>query len=208
LVILAAEQIWTGNIMNQPSIDPLQRSARLKKEADFILQAVNLYEIMQPYGRITPTGSYYLDVMAYPDIDLYLSKVSVAELFAIGGQLATCNLVYQVVFEKSQTPRLPGGLYLKPRIAYGEWERPWKIDIWSLADKVIDEQIAEIRRFKQAMTPEIRERIIHYKHAILTASQRTPMYSGYHICKAFIDEGLTDFQAVTAYLIAQGIRMS
>ena len=194
--------------MNQPPIDPLKRAARLKQEADFILQAVNLVEIVQPYGRITPTGSYYLDVMAYPDIDLYLSKVSVTELFAIGGQLAACDLVYQVVFEKSQTTRLPGGLYLKPRIRYGEWGRPWKIDIWSLADEVIDRQMAEIHRFKQAMTAEIQEQISRYKYAILTASQRTPMYSGYHICKAFIDEGLTDFQAVTAYLIAQGIRMS
>ncbi|MBE2201494.1 MAG: hypothetical protein IAE79_22975 [Anaerolinea sp.] len=193
--------------MNDFPTDSLQRSARLKREADFILQAVSLYEIVRPYGRITPTGSYYLDVMAYPDIDLYLSKVSVAELFAIGGQLAACDMVYQVVFEKSQTTRLPGGLYLKPRIRYGEWERPWKIDIWSLADEVIDRQMAEIHRFKQTMTAEIRERIIRYKHTILTDSRRTPMYSGYHIYKAFIDEGLTDFQAVTAYLVAQGIQV-
>jgi hypothetical protein len=194
--------------MSQPSINPLQRSASLRQEADFILQAVNLYEIVQPYGRITPTGSYYLDVMAYPDIDLYLSKVTVEKMFAIGGQLAACDLVYQVVFEKSQTPRLPGGLYLKPRIAYGEWERPWKIDIWSLADELIDEKMAEMHRFKQVMTAEIREQIIRYKYAILTASQRTPMYSGYYICKAFIDEGLTDFQAVTVYLVEHGIRIS
>jgi hypothetical protein len=194
--------------MSQSPIDPLQKSARLKEEADFILQAVNLHAILQPYGRITPTGSYYLDVMIYPDIDLYLSPVSVEELFAIGGQLAVCDLVYQVVFEKSQTARLPGGLYLKPRIRYGEWGRPWKIDIWSLADELIDEKIAEIYRFKQAMTAEIREQIIRYKYAILTASQRTPMYSGYYICKAFIDEELTDFQAVTDYLVEQGIRIS
>ncbi|HRQ42117.1 MAG TPA: hypothetical protein PLD25_29715 [Chloroflexota bacterium] len=193
--------------MNESHTDPLQRSARLKQEADFVLQAINLYEIVQPYGRITPTGSYYLDVMAYPDIDLYLSKISVAELFAIGGWLAASDLVFQVVFEKSQTARLPGGLYLKPRIAYGDWRRPWKIDIWSLDDEVIDQQMAEIHRFQQAMTAEIREQIIHYKHTILTESRRTPMYSGYHICKAFIDEGLTDFQAVTAYLVEQGVRM-
>jgi hypothetical protein len=193
--------------MNDSHIDPLPRSARLKEEADFVLQAVNLYPIVQPYGRIAPTGSYYLDVMIYPDIDLYLSPVSVEELFAIGGQLAACDLVYQVVFEKSQTARLPGGLYLKPRIRYGEWGRPWKIDVWSLTDELIDEKMAEMRRFKQAMTAEIREQIIRYKYAILTPSQRTPMYSGYHICKAFIDEGLADFQAVTAYLIAQGIQV-
>jgi hypothetical protein len=67
--------------------------------------------------------------------------------------------------------------------------------------------MAEIRRFKQVMTAATREQIIRYKQTILTTSRRTPMYSGYHICKAFIDEGLTDSEAVTNYLVEQGIRM-
>jgi hypothetical protein len=194
--------------MNESRIDPLERSAVLKQEADFILQEVRLYEILGPYGRIVPTGSYYLDVMMYPDIDLYISKVSVKELFAIGGQLAMCEMVYQVVFEKSRMAQLPGGLYLKPRIEYGEWGRPWKIDIWSLEDEVIDEKMDDILRFKQEMTAEVRERILRYKYSILTESRRTPMYSGYHICRAFIDEGLTDFEEVTEYLVEHGVRMS
>jgi hypothetical protein len=188
-------------------MDPAQRSAVLRQEADFILQKVRLYEILGPYGRIVPTGSYYLDVMIYPDIDLYISKVPIEELFAIGGQLAACELVYQVVFEKSRTAALPGGLYLKPRIEYGQWGRPWKIDIWSLEDEVIDEKMADMLRFKQEMTAEVKERILRYKYSILTENHRTPMYSGYHICKAFIDEGLTDFGEVTQYLLEHGIRM-
>ena len=194
--------------MGESHIDPLERSAALRQEADLVLQKVRLYEILEPYGRVVPTGSYYLDVMIYPDIDLYISKVSVEELFAIGAQLARCELVCQIVFERSRTADLPGGLYLKPRIEYGEWGRPWKIDVWSLQDRVIDEKMAEMLRFKQAMTAEVKERIVRYKYSILTASRRTPMYSGYHICRAFIDEGLTDFEAVTQYLVEHGIQMS
>jgi hypothetical protein len=193
--------------MAESHMDPLERSAALRQEADLVLQKVRLHEILQPYGRLVPTGSYYLDVMIYPDIDLYISKVSIEELFAIGGQLAACEMMYQVVFERSRTAELPGGLYLKPRIEYGEWGRPWKIDIWSLQDRVIDEKMADMLRFKQAMTAEVRERIVRYKYSILTAGHRTPMYSGYHICKAFIDEGLTDRGAVTRYLVEHGIQM-
>ena len=161
----------------------------------------------EPYGRVVPTGSYYLDVMIYPDIDLYISKVSIEELFAIGGA-AACEMVYQVVFERSRTAELPGGLYLKPRLEYGEWGRPWKIDIWSLQDRVIDEKMAEMLRFKQAMTAEVKEQIVRYKYSILTESQRTPMYSGYYVCRAFIDEGLTDFEAVRQYLVQHGIQLA
>jgi hypothetical protein len=194
--------------MSETSTDPLQRAALLRQEAGFVLQAVGLYDILRPYGRIVPTGSYYLDTMAYPDIDLYLSRVSIRDLFAIAAQFASCDLVYQVVFERSRSPELPGGLYLKPRIEYGDWGRPWKIDIWSLDDQVIDAKMVDMLRFRQKMTAELREQIVRYKNSILTEGHRTPMYSGYYICKAFLDEGLTDFGDVTHYLLEQGIQMS
>jgi hypothetical protein len=186
-------------------MDPLERASKLRQEADLVLQRVGVCDILRPYGRIVPTGSYFLDVMVYPDIDLMMSRVSIEQLFQIGGRLAGSDLVFQVVFEKSKDANLPGGLYLKPRIDYGDWGRPWKIDIWSLDDPVIDQKMELMARFKSKMAGALREQIIRYKLSIMTAEHRTPMYSGYFIYKAFIDEGMTDFQKVTRYLIDNGI---
>lgn len=188
-------------------MEPIERAAKLRQEADFVLQQVNVYDILRPHGTIVPTGSYFLDVMVYPDIDLYVSRVSIGQLFDIGGQLAESELVFRVEFEKSDEPQLPGGLYLKPRIAYGDWGRPWKIDIWSLDDRVIEERMHPMWRFQSRMTAELREQIIRYKLSVMTKLKRPPVYSGYFIYKAFIDEGMTEFHQVTAYLIANGIRM-
>ena len=188
-------------------MNPIERALALRQEADVVMQEIGLLDLLSQYGEVTFSGSYFLDVMAYPDIDLYLSKVSIDRLFDIGAQLAKCDMVFRVEFEKSDEPRLPGGLYLKPRIAYGDWSRPWKIDIWSLDDQVIERLMQPMWHFQSKMTAQLREQIIRYKFSVMTKLNRPPMYSGYFIYKAFIDEGMTEFHQVTAYLIANGIRM-
>lgn len=187
---------------------PIERASKLRKEADMILGYTGLLDILHPFGKVYPSGSYFLDVMVYPDIDLYITKVSVEQLFEIGAQIAKCELVTQVVFEKTDDPiRLPDGLYLKSRLQYGDWGRPWKIDLWSLAEAVIQDKMADMHRFSGKLTPEMRLQIIRYKLSVLTPQMRTPMYSGYYIYKAFLDEGLTDDESVTRYLISNGIKL-
>ncbi len=187
---------------------PLERATKLRQEANVVLGLIRLYDILRLYGKVFPTGSFFLDVMTYPDIDLYITKVNLEQLFHIGAKLARCDLVIQVVFEKSDDPvNTPNGLYLKPRVNYGDWGRPWKIDIWSLDEKVIMEKMAVMRHFQSKMTAELREQIINYKISVMTSQNRTPAYSGYFVYKAFLDEGLMDFEKVTQYLLSHGIHM-
>jgi hypothetical protein len=187
---------------------PLEQSNKLRQEADLVLGYVRLYDILRPYGKVLYTGSYFLNVMVYPDIDLYITKVSIDELFEIGAQIASCELVTQVVFERTDDPvHLPEGLYLKSRVNYGEWDRPWKIDVWSLKEEIILQKMEDMQQFQRKMTPTLRKQIIRYKLSVMTSQKRTPKFSGYYIYKAFIDEGLTDFESVTRYLISHGIQM-
>ncbi|PWB51476.1 MAG: hypothetical protein C3F13_13620 [Anaerolineales bacterium] len=186
----------------------MHRPEQLRREADTLLERVNLLSLVSPYGRVVFTGSYYLNVMVYPDLDLYLPLITLPQLFTIAAQIAECKLVTQVVYEPSDDPvNLPGGLYLKARFNYGEWGRPWKIDMWCLPQDVIRRKMAEMEHFREKLSPEIREKIIQYKLSILTLQHRTPMYSGYYIYKAFIDENLEDYERVTHYLEANGIHM-
>jgi hypothetical protein len=188
-------------------MDPIERSAALRREADVVMREVCLHEIVAPYGRVTPQGSYCLDLMMYPDVDLFIPPVSLDELFAIGAQLAASELVTRVKFDKCAPETLPGGLYVQPRVRYGDWGRQWKIDIWSVAAAVAEKQLAELEVFRSKLTEPLREQILRYKHSILNKDHRTPIFSGYFVYKAFLDEGMTDFDEVTRYLVANGVQM-
>lgn len=194
------------NLQQLPQLEPLALADVLHRQAEQLLANIQLVEVLSPYGIVTPTGSYYLNVMVYPDIDLYLPELTVEQVFAIAGQMANQKKVVQVVFEQGDA-MMPGGLYLKLRIANSIWGRPWKIDLWSIDPELLEQKMAPMRRFRERMTPALRLQIIQYKLSVLTPALRTPMYSGYFIYKAFIDEGLTDFAEITRYLIANGINL-
>jgi len=194
------------NTFPQQQFEPLALAERLHEQAGQLLAELRLAEIIAPYGAITPTGSYTLNVMVYPDIDIYLPKLSIAQLFSVGGQLAQAEGIVQAVFEQND-PSMPGGLYFKLRIANKEWGRPWKVDLWSLDPDLLEEKMAPMRHFLDCLTSELRRQIIRYKLSVLTPAGRTPLYSGYFIYKAFIDEGLNDFEQITHYLRANGIQV-
>jgi hypothetical protein len=183
----------------------MDRANRLKQEADSLLDLLQIPEIFAPYGGVTYNGSYFLDVMAYPDIDLYVPQMTIPEIFQAGAKLAAFPYVKEIVFSKSSEPTLPGGLYLKPRIDTGDWGRPWKIDIWSIDLSLMKSKMAVMDHFKAHMTPALREFIIAYKVSILNEQGRTPMYSGYYIYKAVFDESLRNPAEITDYLRLNGI---
>ena len=186
---------------------PLERAGKLKQEAYFLLNALKLDEAFAPFGGLTIGGSCFLGVQAYPDLDVYVPPVPVEEYLKIRDQLASHPLVTSVKFKESDEAAFPGGLYLKPYIAYGGWQRPWKIDIWSAEPCYYEPQIAQLARWKKMLTEKLRAEIVAYKISILNEMHRTPMHSGYFIYRAFLDDGIREPAEVTRYLIQNGIEV-
>ncbi len=186
---------------------PQERSARLKKEADELLQKIGLKELCRNIGEITFTGSYFMDLMMYPDIDLYLPPAKPHQLFEIAASLTENHPVVRVNFLNGGPGPLKDALYIKPVIAIGDWERPWKIDIWAVDQVFIEGKNAELKCLVQKMTPEQRELILDYKFSVLNEQGRTPMFSGIYIYHAVIDHGLTAFSDITAYLRENSINI-
>ena len=186
---------------------PLERAEKLRKQADELMETIQLAELCRGIGPLTPTGSYYLDLMIYPDIDVYVPPAQPSQLFKIVSELSEHHPVVKVNYLNAGAGPLKDGRYIKPVIAYGDWERPWKIDIWAIDQAFIDEKQAELKSLKDRITPEIRALILNYKFSVLDQEFRTPRFSGHYIYQAVLDHGLTDFSAITEYLRAHKIEI-
>lgn len=186
--------------MSIAELSPLERATRLKKEADELLRDIELEKLTQAIGPLTPTGSYFLDTMIYPDIDLYLPPSTAKQLFDIALQLIDSQPVEKVNFLNGGPGEMKEGLYIKPVLAIGDWERSWKIDIWALPPDVIERKQAALLRYKEAMTAQQRELILNYKFSVLTDQKRTPVFSGIYVYQAVIDQGFDNFDQITDYL--------
>jgi len=103
---------------------PEERSRQLRKEADKVVEMVHLKEHCAPIGQIIFSGSYFLDLMMYPDIDFYLPLTTPNLLFTLATKFTEYDFVKKIIFEKGDPGELEKGFYLKPIIEYGNWKRP------------------------------------------------------------------------------------
>lgn len=184
---------------------PEERSQLLRREADEVLGVIRLREHCAHIGEIIHTGSYFMDLMMYPDLDLYLPLVKAEDLMRVAVSVSSYDSVNRINFIRSGPGDLKDGLYIKPVIQHGDWGRPWKIDIWSLPVALIKNKQEQLSDLKDRMTPKDRELILETKYRLLTPDGRTPMFSGLYIYEAVIDHGLSELEAIVEYLKKNGI---
>ncbi|MFW9821524.1 MAG: hypothetical protein ACFFE4_01225 [Candidatus Thorarchaeota archaeon] len=188
-------------------MNPIERSKIIKKEADEVLKNINLVEHCEKIGKVTYTGSYFLDLMMYPDIDLYLPESNINDIFNLAKDFAQYEVVEKIKFRKGIPGPLRNALYLSPRVEVGSWGRAWKIDIWAVNGRVINEKLDELIKLKNSLTTETRKLILEYKYSVLNDEGRTPMFSGIFIYRAILNEGMTDYNEITNYLKKNGIKL-
>ncbi len=193
--------------------DVLQIAGRLRQEADELIHRRGLGEILSSFGRVWYRGSYEMDTMVWPDLDIHMvmepEPLCVEAFFMMGSRIAELDGVSSMRFDDcARHPRegLPEGLYWDIRLAIESRKIPWKIDIWSTRSVALELAKSEVARIQERMTEAHRRRIIEIKLSLLTPEGRTPDSSGRHICNAVLFEGHETLEDVKGYLRAKGIR--
>ena len=188
---------------------------KLHAEADEILHGGRRVDgILRGYGKVHYTGSYALDLMAWPDIDITMvldgDPYSFETFFAMGRELAQVEGVDKIEYWNSlkwDVHNLPKGLYWGVRLDTGNWPVPWKIDVWATNDTEFTRNQELMKRLSGELTPEARKLIVEIKHSVLTPEGRTPQGSGYYIYEAVLFKGLRTPREVRQYVREHGINI-
>ncbi len=119
---------------------------RLHREAEEIIYERGLDEFLCAYGRVLYTGSYALNLMVWPDIDIHMilepDPFSLDAFFKMGKAIAKIEGVISLKFNnffRRQVEELPEGFYWGVRLDTGTRQPPWKLDIWATAAEILAE---------------------------------------------------------------------
>lgn len=177
----------------------LEQSQNLKSEADQILSESGLIELLKGYGDVKIAGSYTLDVMLRPDIDLFVVAVkhdwdTFFEIYTRvmkSKYFRELDFVNWIDFSNADKTNMQG-YYMQP------W-RPveknlWKLDVWFITpDQDRSTELTE--HFKELLDKEAddskRILILEIKQAMRQGNKYSKGVDGKLIYKAVLEEEIS-----------------
>lgn len=146
-----------------------QHSIKIKRQATYLLESTGLINILNKYGKSTVIGSYPLDIMYGPDIDIIVEssdirKASVDALNEIVKASLFQKLEYGDFVKFPREKRHNGYIIvLKALVENIKWE----IEIWFLSD--VKDQLEQFNYLKDHLNSDNRKKILEAKHLRATS---------------------------------------
>ena len=190
--------------MNHPV---LKLNDEIKKEADHLLYENGLLTILAKYGTPYVSGSYYLNLMAWRDLDIYLEvdEQSEKNFFSLGGDIASSLHPVKMHFRNeliTQTKDLPLGLYWGIYLG-NERAGAWKIDIWSVKAGECKRLLDYCSKLKNKITPDSSVHIMNIKSQCWTDPLYRKSYTSADIYTAVLEKNIQTIEAFKDYIMSQ-----
>lgn len=175
-------------------------------EANYIINDLGLGEILSKYcKKIFYTGSYYLNTLAWGDLDISVilnsNFFSMNDFMCITKEIGLIEGIQKINYRNylKEDPRpIPIGLYNGIYLDIGS--KIWKIDLWAVDETKIENDKKEMKRILDKIDSKKRELILEVKNKILTKSGRTPPFSGFHIYKCVVDRNMKNSSEIIEYM--------
>lgn len=178
-----------------------------KKQAD---------KIIDDYGfdKYSPfySGSYYLDLMVCPDLDLYLDKKyvpSISELTELYYNNDKTDELYLMKgrIAKHDKKSLNSSNHIQIRTNIISNKTKWKIDIWIIENDEITEKKAMMSNLLIKLDEISRNEIISIKNKLLKGNGFTPKYSSYYVYDCYLNKNIKRYDEIKKYLVKIGLEL-
>jgi hypothetical protein len=176
----------------------------IKKEADEILIQKGLLAILNLFGKPHISGSYFLDLMTWRDLDIYLETENITEtdFFLLGGKIASAFDPVKMSYRNERigkTKGLPHGLYWGIYLG-NERAGAWKIDIWVVDTAECKRLLNYCEDIQKKLTPEASLHILNIKSQCWKDPAYRRSYTSMDIYKAVLEKKITTIEAFKDYL--------
>ena len=183
----------------------VKHSRLLHQEASDLLNKEGLLPILRSFGATRVIGSYALDMMTWPDIDISMklpNDQNVDLFFEIAKKIATKFQITKMSYSNHFIRNFPGfdhGLYWGIRLCYAE--REWKIDLWGYSDADYQTHIAEFDALHRQLQRADRTAILRIKHVICQhPDYRGNVYNSVAIYRAVLEDEVESVDEFKAWL--------
>jgi hypothetical protein len=171
------------------------QSIAITTEADELLYKRGLLAALQKYGTVHITGSYYLNLMAWRDLDLYIdsSKFSESDFFLLGNDIANAVQAGKMHYRNEFILQsgLPQGKYWG---TYTDIIAPhnWKIDLWAINSELCEQYMAFAANLKAQVNDENRMKILDIKSQVWMHPDYRKEFTSMDIYHAVFNGGVGD----------------
>jgi len=174
----------------------------LKQEADCLMSACGIADLLAFYPQWFVGGSYSYDLMVWRDLDVYILDPT--------HDLKMC---FDVAFSLSERlpawkSRFTNNIGCEPNGYYwglktgDEREGAWKLDLWFLDQEGFDEHQRYTSMMNARLTPETRTSIHGIKESYWRRLEYRDTVTSDHIYRAVLDGGVTRVDEFEEWLSA------
>jgi hypothetical protein len=183
----------------------VRHSKRLHQEASELLDKEGLLPMLKSFGTTRVIGSYTLDTMTWPDIDISMNlpkEQNIELFFEIAKRIATKFEITKVSYSNHFIRGFPGydhGLYSGIQLRYNG--REWKIDLWGYDDTDYHTHMAEFDTLYRQLQQADQLAILRIKHIICQHSDyRGNIYNSMAIYRAVLEDKVETVDEFNAWL--------
>jgi hypothetical protein len=168
-------------------------SQKIKGQADTILEETGLIKILSEFGTPHVVGSYAMDLMYDPNLDIIVTSKDIRNSSVQALQRIIEKRICQKLeygdFVKFKREKRPEGYIIVLKIAVDGIK--WEVEIWFLPSATKEEK--DVRDILSTMTSEQKDRILEFKHLLNKNSITKYSISSSKIYEAVIDKNMKEF---------------